>query len=409
MTTDTVDDSTFSGVACLPCRSEPATYFAPAGRDSGEDFRRKTQRVQDAPFLQRALDAMPSMVMVLNDNRQIVAANETLLAVLNTTMCDVLSKRPGEAVGCMRAKEGPDGCGTARHCATCGAVNAILESQTQGQKVVRECRILVETPSGAAPLDLRVTATPFSVGAEHFTVAAIEDISQPNRLAVLQRTFFHDVLNTAGCIQGYSQYLVGERSADQEVCERLADLAGQLIEAIQNQRDLFHAESGDLKTQPVPLQPRQVLDDLCLQYRRHSAAEGRCINVRQVWDGTVITDRQLLLRVLGNMLKNALEATPPGGSVSMDCRERGEQCVFSVHNAEIMPEGVQLQLFQRSFSTKGQSGRGIGTYSMKLFGERYLGGEVDFLSRAPEGTIFSLAIPKAPGATQGGSPMVVER
>ena len=60
-----------------------------------------------------------------------------------------------------------------------------------------------------------------------------------------------------------------------------------------------------------------------------------------------------------------------------------------------MPDEVQLQLFQRSFSTKGQTGRGIGTYSMKLLGERYLGGRVEFISRHPEGTTFTLSLPKS--------------
>jgi sensor histidine kinase regulating citrate/malate metabolism len=80
----------------------------------------------------------------------------------------------------------------------------------------------------------------------------------------------------------------------------------------------------------------------------------------------------------------------------MECRERGEECVFAVHNPDVMPEAVQLQVFQRSFSTKEPSGRGIGTYSMKLFGERYLGGKVDFVSREPEGTTFTLALRKRP-------------
>ena len=57
---------------------------------------------------------MPSIVVILNDNRQIVAANETLLTMLDTAVCNVLAKRPGEAIRCIRAKEGPDGCGTAR-------------------------------------------------------------------------------------------------------------------------------------------------------------------------------------------------------------------------------------------------------------------------------------------------------
>jgi len=49
-------------------------------------------------------------------------------------------------------------------------------------------------------------------------------------------------------------------------------------------------------------------------------------------------------------------------------------------------------LFQRSFSSKG-SGRGLGTYSMKLFGEKYLDGEVSFESDRIKGTTFTISLP----------------
>ena len=60
---------------------------------------------------------------------------------------------------------------------------------------------------------------------------------------------------------------------------------------------------------------------------------------------------------------------------------------FQVHNqGEIAPEH-RSRIFQRSFSTKGSSGRGLGTYAMKLFGENVLRGQVSFETGA-EGTTF---------------------
>ncbi len=50
-----------------------------------------------------------------------------------------------------------------------------------------------------------------------------------------------------------------------------------------------------------------------------------------------------------------------------------EMIEFWVHNHAVMPESVQRQVFQRSFTTKGR-GRGLGTYSVKLLTERYLEG-----------------------------------
>jgi signal transduction histidine kinase len=119
------------------------------------------------------------------------------------------------------------------------------------------------------------------------------------------------------------------------------------------------------------------------------------------------TDASLFMRVLANMLTNALEATGEGGEVRAWC-SGGEAaglpwaCEFHVHNEAVMPRNVAIHVFQRSFSTKAHSGRGLGTYGMKLLGERYLGGAVSFVSREGEGTIFSLRLPRHPPSAGSG-------
>ena len=370
------------------------TYFAPASRDTSAEFRRKVAVVEKNPLLLEVLNAMPGMVMVLNDNRQIVSANQSVLEILKVAIDDVLEKRPGEAVGCIRSKGAPDGCGTGQYCITCGAVNAILESQQQNVKIMRECRILVDTASGVSLLDLKVTATPIIVEGERFIVAAIEDVSLTKRLAILQRVFFHDVLNTAICISGYTHHLLKEPKKLEDASNLLKYLSEELIEDINAQRDLMAAEFGDLKVMVEPVNIQQLLDELRLKYLNNPEADERKIVLGNVWEGAIITDRRLLRRVLSNMLKNGLEATIPGQTVTMSCEEHGKSVAFIVHNREVMPEEVQLQIFHRSFSTKGEEGRGIGTYSIKLLGEQYLGGKVEFTSREPEGTSFVLTIPK---------------
>jgi signal transduction histidine kinase len=57
-----------------------------------------------------------------------------------------------------------------------------------------------------------------------------------------------------------------------------------------------------------------------------------------------------------------------------------------------MEQDVQLQIFKRSYSTKG-SGRGLGTYSIKLLGEKFLKGKVWFESEIEKGTTFYFEIP----------------
>jgi sensor histidine kinase regulating citrate/malate metabolism len=100
----------------------------------------------------------------------------------------------------------------------------------------------------------------------------------------------------------------------------------------------------------------------------------------------------LVSRILGNMLLNALEATPEGGKITFTTRIDGDAMVWEVWNEAFIPEPVQRRIFQRHFSTKTGSGRGFGTYSMKLFAEHYLNGSMSFTSTEDGGTVFSLRL-----------------
>jgi nitrogen-specific signal transduction histidine kinase len=371
------------------------THFAPAGRETAATLRHQQDVVRSTPLLRETMDALPDVVLMLNGRRQVVGGNKALYELLRCAPADVLGKRAGELLGCRNVAMGPDGCGTANNCASCGAIDAMLECQRTGQRVTRECRLLFADPVGA--LDLQVSVTAVEVGGERLLICVFKDISDQKRLALLGHLFFHDVVNTVGTIQGFARLLLKTTPPDSPQSRdlaQLAELADQLVAEIRAQRDLTHAESGDLRPDFEPLNTRDLLDGLVAAYRRHRVALGREIRLAHVWNGNIITDHRLLSRVLGNMIKNALEATEHGGTVTVDCRAQQSRVAFGVHNAAVMPPDVQRQVFQRSFSTKAEAGRGIGTHSMKLFGERYLGGSVGFTSREPEGTTFTITLPK---------------
>jgi sensor histidine kinase regulating citrate/malate metabolism len=92
------------------------------------------------------------------------------------------------------------------------------------------------------------------------------------------------------------------------------------------------------------------------------------------------------------MVKNGLEASAEDETVRLSCLSSKTGIEFLVHNPHFMPRHVQLQVFQRSFSTKGKN-RGLGTYSMKLLGEQYLRGKVSFTSYPEGGTTFKVWLP----------------
>ena len=110
-------------------------------------------------------------------------------------------------------------------------------------------------------------------------------------------------------------------------------------------------------------------------------------------DTLVVTDKTLLARVIGNMLKNALEASQKGDIIQMGCElDMDDDIRFWVSNQQFIPVDIQHQIFKRSFSTKGK-GRGTGTYSIKLLTERYLDGSAEFSTSQNNGTVFSVTLP----------------
>jgi sensor histidine kinase regulating citrate/malate metabolism len=109
-------------------------------------------------------------------------------------------------------------------------------------------------------------------------------------------------------------------------------------------------------------------------------------------EATLNTDKSLLLRVLGNMVTNAFESSPPGSQVRLWYEKSLGGSILHVHNPGIIPPSVITHIFQPHFSSKGKN-RGFGTYSMRLIGEYCLGGRVSFTTDAVAGTRFSLELP----------------
>ncbi len=369
------------------------TEFAPAERASQAELQSQVQFFASMPLMDSFFAAVPDGVLILNQYRQIVYANDAFLTLLNIPDVQTIAGlRPGEAVNCEHAFQTAGGCGTTEHCSTCGAVNSILKAQA-GKKNSEECRISTKNEEqDVDSLDLRVLSTPYHFDGVNYTVFTVSDISNEKRRRVLERLFFHDITNTAGSIFGLSELLSDIQSIedleDFGFEEMLSTASRQLLDEIQAQRQLMAAENGELAINRDFFYTNTFLQDLIKTYKNHPVAEARQVKLDDSAENLLIkSDRAILSRVIGNMIKNALEACSPGETVTVGCQKLLDFVRIWVHNPKHMPKHVQLQVFQRSFSTKG-NGRGLGTYSMKLFSENYLQGRVSFESTPEDGTTF---------------------
>ena len=153
-----------------------------------------------------------------------------------------------------------------------------------------------------------------------------------------------------------------------------------LVEEIKKQKQLLALENKEYSLSMITLQGIELLNLAAKEYRTHPKAYGKQIVISPSSTNVqILSDYTLLMRVIINMVINALEATPENGSITIGLDDDGDFAKFWVASSRVIPESVKVQIFKRSFSTKGVD-RGLGTYSIKLLTENYLGGKVGFCS-----------------------------
>ena len=107
-------------------------------------------------------------------------------------------------------------------------------------------------------------------------------------------------------------------------------------------------------------------------------------------------DRSQLIRIITNLVKNAIQATENQSSpfISVHISTEDEYVIIKVEdNGTGIPEDMQERIFEPRFTTK-TSGMGLGLGMVKNIVETYKG-DIKLKSKPDEGTIFILKLPKS--------------
>lgn len=366
------------------------THFAPAERATENDFIRDVQRITNNPLIDILMNTANGMFAVLNEQRQILALNDAFLKMIGIEdSATVLGLRPGEYVHCRHACEMPGGCGTSLYCSTCGAVVAILAALDTPQPQERFCAMTVERDNKEVDLFLQVRCCQKVINDHKLILMFIQDMTIEQQRAHLERTFLHDISNILTGVLGRSEMLKDKDDAHRQLNHSVRRLAQeisvekQLLDSLSQRYKPFYSTSS----------ANQILSDLRTTFVEHPTTMGRNLDISiPASDIPIWTDALLVNRVLTNMVCNALEAAEPGETVKVRSEPEAGSIVFSVWNRQAIPEDVARRIFQRNFSTKQTMGRGLGTFSMKFFGEQVLGGRVHFTTSTNEGTTFHLEL-----------------
>jgi putative PEP-CTERM system histidine kinase len=241
----------------------------------------------------------------------------------------------------------------------------------------------------------------------------------------------HDILKSAGrqVAAVLAQALVQEKLGETRQFEALNRLSAFLMHDLKNivaQQELVVANAQRFRHRPEFIDDafatirggteriKKVLEQLSTASRR--AVPGRVdvskvlIEVRsqcadrqpipeidvQAQAAWVHMDRDELASVLLHLVRNAQDATPAGGRISIKLDKGKSDLTISVADTGSgMDEAfVRDRLFRPFDSTKGPTGMGIGAYQARHI-VRHAGGELDVVSEVGRGTTFSVRLPAA--------------
>jgi PAS domain S-box-containing protein len=193
----------------------------------------------------------------------------------------------------------------------------------------------------------------------------------------------HDFNNTLSPILGLSEILLSpNRRYDQGQVEnymRLINTAARDASAVVRRlRDLYTDRGAPIAASAVDLAPciEQVVALTQPRWKSQALARGATIHIDvDVPDlPRVAADSADLREALTNLIFNAVDAMPTGGTITIRARSDGAHVQLEVRDTGIgMTDDVRQQCLEPFFSTKGQQGSGLGLAMVHALVERHRG------------------------------------
>jgi len=200
------------------------------------------------------------------------------------------------------------------------------------------------------------------------------DLRQP--LQVI--TSAHDVLAETLASEEQQEELSRAAAATKQ----LAGMLGQLVEALQ-----LHQQSDGLL--PVPLNP--ILEELTAEFAEAVRLKGITFLVSAT-RYAAFSHPVLLTGMLRNLIRNAIDYTPPGGGVFVSCRRSGTELRIEVRDTGVGIRANALSAIFQAFQRADESrtdGLGLGLFIVKHAAD-LLGHGVEVRSAEGRGSCFTV-------------------
>ena len=215
----------------------------------------------------------------------------------------------------------------------------------------------------------------------------------------------HDLRNQLGVIAMGANLLgmrVGQLDASADIkkpVDTIQRTANTMQHLLGDLLDMASIQAGRLSYEPQPTVMQSVLADSCDSHQAIAREKG--VHLRcdvAIGDVEVMSDRERILQVLGNLLANAIKFCAPGDTVTVHADIRDSDVLVSVSDTGPgIPREELPKIFEAYRTIPAGSGRrdgtGLGLYISKGIIERH-GGRIWVESKVESGSTFFFTLPR---------------
>ncbi|MBF0152221.1 MAG: hybrid sensor histidine kinase/response regulator [Magnetococcales bacterium] len=216
----------------------------------------------------------------------------------------------------------------------------------------------------------------------------------------VERMTHHDLKAPLAAVIGLPQVLLSDDNLtgeQEQHLQQIQDSGYRLLEMINRSLDLYKMEVGAYVYRPVPVDIIAIIKKIVQENRVLVRGNNLSLQILDEYgltpDCFMIPGEEFLCHsLLTNLLKNAFEASPVGGQVTVDLRLKRGYAMIGIHNRGSVPLEIRDRIFDKFVTSGKQGGTGLGTYSAKRIAQT-MGGEIALVDTEVGFTTIEVCLP----------------
>lgn len=374
---------------------DSATGCVVIARDISELRHAEEEGSKNRAFLASLADLAPDEIYTLDVNRQFTWMNQRAEVDSGLTRSVLL----GHEFSMIAASESKEEANAALDCTLMGGEQKQFEVRTICADGRVRCMDAKTSPLWHDGSITGVMVFMSDITEKKLAQARAARSDKLRALGELAAGVAHNLNNSLTVIQGRAQLLSMRSAADDGNKKSLEVITQAVGDCSQTLRRLLDFSRRNASRNAVPVDLSELVTSSVEiarpKWQAESTSRTGSIEVRLNAPKAVLAlgDSSELREVVLNLIFNAVDAMPQGGTIEIGTSEEGSSARFWVaDNGAGMTQEVIARIFEPFYSTKGERGTGLGLSASHGIIENH-GGDINVTSEPGKGTRFEVVLP----------------